>query len=342
MNQDARPAASLPKGLSIMRYNRVQSILENDPVLRTKIGPRDVAVPKRNGDKVCFSRGTIDVVAELFSKNLAIHNTPKPVVLHVAGSMMHLFKDGPKTVKASIKHNNSLTAESKPVIKHAPEPKSKSKPEPKPESKPEPKPEPKPQTEPKEAAVPKTKVAAPLDLKPTKPSSGPEVPLVVPAAPTPVPSKAKRKSRAKTPAPSTSLKTPSPTPVPDAQAQAPPAVPPPKEPTSSSTPTTTNSATNEAVPTSTRSNAKAMATIQPFVPIFSCLVAALNLFRLFDREPDAEDRLAKCDHLVACVDALRGVSVPIPINALPPSMKIEVKNNLKATPLKEKDERRAS
>jgi hypothetical protein len=80
------------------------------------------------------------------------------------------------------------------------------------------------------------------------------------------------------------------------------------------------SPTPEPAPAVVQAKPDEMPTIAPFLSVLSLLLAAYNLLKLFDREPAAEKRVDRLNELIDEMNSLRDVTVPIPINTLPPSL----------------------
>ena len=162
MSQDSSSlgvaAGKLP---SVMRYDRVQAILEADDAIKAHLGPKDQEVTKRNGEKHRYTRGVFLVTNILHERHFDAHNVDKNMVLGIA---FEVLIDKPQKIVPP-----------KPVAKPAPPPPPKPVVEVK---KPEPKPEPKPKAIRPQApkkSVPQTKA-------PAKPG-----PAAVPPAPVPAP-----------------------------------------------------------------------------------------------------------------------------------------------------------
>lgn len=155
---EAAPGNKMP---SVMRYDRVQAILEGDPSLKDMLGPKDQEVKKRNGEKHFYSRGAVLVTNTLHERQFDAHNVDKNIVIALA---LELLPE--KAAKL---------AAPKPVKKPAPKPVAKPVEKPKPEPKPEPKPRPQPKKP--EAKTPK----APVKQEPSAPPQA-AAPATVPVA----------------------------------------------------------------------------------------------------------------------------------------------------------------
>jgi hypothetical protein len=65
MNED-----TLRKKPSVMRYDRVQQIIESDRALAAYLGPKDQEIEKRNGEKNYYRRGVVIVTEALHAKGV--------------------------------------------------------------------------------------------------------------------------------------------------------------------------------------------------------------------------------------------------------------------------------
>lgn len=71
-----------------MRFERVQSILETDPLFKTRLSPRTQVVDTRFGDKLFFSKETVEVTMALHAAGRDAHKVPKNEVLRAAINTM--------------------------------------------------------------------------------------------------------------------------------------------------------------------------------------------------------------------------------------------------------------
>lgn len=78
---------------TMMRFERVQEILENDAVFKTKLGAKDQPIQKRNSESKCFSKEVVDVVMAIHEQGLDAHHIPKSDVLRWAIKVLKLFPD---------------------------------------------------------------------------------------------------------------------------------------------------------------------------------------------------------------------------------------------------------
>jgi hypothetical protein len=83
MNEDVVTTDSF-KVPTVMRYVRVQTILENEPAFKDQLGQKDKEVAKRNGQRHFFSKKVIDVTEAIHRAGLDAHNTDRGVVLRYA------------------------------------------------------------------------------------------------------------------------------------------------------------------------------------------------------------------------------------------------------------------
>lgn len=148
------PGSKLP---SVMRYDRVQAILDSDPALKPFLGPKDQEVIKRNGEKHRYNRGVVTVTNALHERGFDAHNTNKNVVLSLA---FDILRD--KAPKAAMPEKPKVE---KPKVE---------KPKPEPKAEPAPKP--------KAPKIPKAPKAPSVPKKPEPKAPAPEP---VAAAPTP-------------------------------------------------------------------------------------------------------------------------------------------------------------
>ena len=74
-----------------MRYERVQDILQNDNLLRTKLSARTQAVVTRFGEKLMFSKETVEVTEAIHAEGKDAHKVPKHEVLRMALRVMKVL-----------------------------------------------------------------------------------------------------------------------------------------------------------------------------------------------------------------------------------------------------------
>ena len=102
MSQDTSVAgSSSAKMPSVMRFERVQSVLNGDPSLRDLLGPKDQALEKRNKQKHYCSRGAIVVTLALQAKGIDPHSANRDLIKALAMSLLPEkgVKATPKPVK---------------------------------------------------------------------------------------------------------------------------------------------------------------------------------------------------------------------------------------------------
>ena len=156
------PPDSISKMPSVMRYDRVQSILEGDLALRNLLGPKDQQVIKRNGEKHFYSQGVVLVTLALHERGLDAHQVEKPRVLNLAAE---LLRDKPQKFKPELLKPEPFPAPPKPEPPAPPKPEPPAPPKPEPrkaKAKPDPKPQPKPEPKPRAKKEPKAKRPDPL------------------------------------------------------------------------------------------------------------------------------------------------------------------------------------
>ena len=153
MTQENVSVAAAPgKMPSVMRYDRVQAILDSDPALKPFLGPKDQEVIKRNGEKHRYNRGVVNVTNALHERGFDAHNTDKYVVLALAYDILRDKPQKPAAEKPKVEKPKvekpkveKPKVEKPPKVKAAPKPKAEAQPKPakpaKPSSVPE-KPEP--------------------------------------------------------------------------------------------------------------------------------------------------------------------------------------------------------
>lgn len=103
-----------------MRYDRVQRVLESDLALRTRIGPRDVEVCKRNGEASKFSRGVVAVTDAIHNDGKDAHTIPPHDVLTYAIRVLEFLntaKAGPPPGPPPPPKKPKSAVAVKPVIK---------------------------------------------------------------------------------------------------------------------------------------------------------------------------------------------------------------------------------
>ena len=74
-----------------MRYERVQEILQNDPFMKTRLGPRTQQVDTRFGEKTLFSKEVFEVTNAIHQEGKDAHKVPKIDVLRVAMRVMKIL-----------------------------------------------------------------------------------------------------------------------------------------------------------------------------------------------------------------------------------------------------------
>lgn len=74
-----------------MRYDRIQSILESEPVFRSRMQPRICEVIKKPDEKHLYCRLVFDVTNALHTSNKDPHSVPKAVVLMKATEIADLL-----------------------------------------------------------------------------------------------------------------------------------------------------------------------------------------------------------------------------------------------------------
>ena len=153
-----------------MRYERVQDILQNDNLLKTKLSARTHPVDTRFGEKLMFSKEVVEVTEAIHAEGKDAHKVPKNEVLRVALRVM-------KVVPA----NGEVSAiGAKPPA--APAPAAPAPAAPTPATK----------TKPKSKATPVQKAQAPAPAAPAPPKS--KKPQAARPVTKPQPAKAESKS----------------------------------------------------------------------------------------------------------------------------------------------------
>ncbi len=76
---------------SVMRYQRIQSILESEPIFRSRMQPRNCEVTKKPDEKFYYCRLVFDVTNALHTSNKDPHSVPKAVVLMKATEISDLL-----------------------------------------------------------------------------------------------------------------------------------------------------------------------------------------------------------------------------------------------------------
>lgn len=91
--------AKLP---TFMRYERVQDILQNDNLLKTKLGPRSVSIDTRFGEKLMFSKEAIEVTEAIHAEGKDAHKVPKAEVLRMALRVMKVLPSNGESNKTMV------------------------------------------------------------------------------------------------------------------------------------------------------------------------------------------------------------------------------------------------
>lgn len=169
-----------------MRYERVQEILENEPAFRNRLSPKTHPVQTRFGEKVMFSKETVDITEALHSEGKDAHKVPKNDVLKAAARILRVIAGNGESIPVM-----PVAAPPKPVEPASPARKPRVKPLPAPPPEPEPsapvaiKAKPKAKKKPEAAPIARTPVPQP-EAKPVrvnKPEPVKPAPQAVVAAP---------------------------------------------------------------------------------------------------------------------------------------------------------------
>ncbi len=184
-----------------MRYERVQDILDNDSLLRTKLSPRTVPVDTRFGEKLLVSKEVAEVTQAIHAEGKDAHKVPKHEVLKVALRVMKVIPANGE-ISAIGARPPLASAAPAPVASAAPADKIKPKPKttlvvktkptasaPAPSTKPK-KSQPvraaamasKPQTAKPQATKPESKGAKPVKVARSTKAASPKATLAAPAA----------------------------------------------------------------------------------------------------------------------------------------------------------------
>lgn len=81
-----------------MRFERIQSILESEPVFRSRMIPKICEVAKKPDEKRYYSRLVYDVTVALHASSSDPHNAPKSAVLMKATEVAELLGANPRPV----------------------------------------------------------------------------------------------------------------------------------------------------------------------------------------------------------------------------------------------------
>lgn len=118
------------KAPSVMRYDRVASILGAEPAFKDRIGPKDQVITKRNSEKFYYSRLVVSVTDLIHTHGLDAHNVPKSYVLKVATEACDFLSQNGAPVKPPVKRKKTEppvkteeAAKEMAAKKKAPEPK---------------------------------------------------------------------------------------------------------------------------------------------------------------------------------------------------------------------------
>lgn len=168
MSQENSPkgTAVVSKGPSVMRYDRVQTILEAEPAFRDRLGPKDQEVMKRNGQPQRFAKSVIEVTRRLHVNGIDAHTANKPLVLRLADEVLSSLKSGGSAPKRPTEPKPA--AEPKPAkVKSIKAAKPATEPEKPVASRKRVKPEPAPSP-----AAPETATVIPAQVAPAETASG--------------------------------------------------------------------------------------------------------------------------------------------------------------------------
>lgn len=161
---ETKPQSKLPTS---MRYERVQEILESQPAIRDKLSPKAHPIETRFGEKVYFSKETVEITEALHGEGKDAHKVPLNEVLRMAARvMMRLGSPGPNNSSSATAPAGPVAA---PVQSEAPKEKPKKVKAAKPAAPEPPPPPPVPPKKKPEPPPPPKKVKAVAPVKPVKP-----------------------------------------------------------------------------------------------------------------------------------------------------------------------------
>lgn len=103
---------------TMMRFYRVKAILENDAVFKTRLGPADCPVEKRNAESVLFPKEVVDVTMAIHQAGQDAHHIPKMEVLKAAIRVLKLHANGTPAAPVPV----VAVAASAPAANSPPEP----------------------------------------------------------------------------------------------------------------------------------------------------------------------------------------------------------------------------
>ncbi len=103
---------------SSMRYERVQDILENEPAFRNRISSKSHPIDTRFGEKMLFSKETVEITEALHAEGKDAHKVPKTDVLIMAAKVLKIIS------------TNGQNHVNNPPAVAQPEPKPKAEPAP--------------------------------------------------------------------------------------------------------------------------------------------------------------------------------------------------------------------
>lgn len=245
-----------------MRYERVQDILQNDNLLRTKLSARTHSVDTRFGEKLLFSKEVVEVTEAIHAEGKDAHKVPKHEVLRIALRVMKIMPSNGEVSAIGVRPAAVPT----PV---APPPAEKPKTKPKPTQAVKP---------PAPAPVAKPKKPQPVKAAPKPQAVKPEVKVTKPVrvAKAAKPEAVKETSAAAKPAARTpAAETPEP-PIPESE------LPPERQPLH--------------LPSAFDPRKHPHYNVQS--TIYSLLLSGLNLSEHFEKYPGFEDRQRKLELLI--------------------------------------------
>jgi len=120
MTNETKPQNKLPTS---MRYERVQGILESQPAICGRLGPKTYPIETRFGEKVFFSKEAVEITEALHNEGKDAHKVPLNDVLRMAARVMMRLGDRPGGAMSAPNHPPSApSAEPKrKKVKSAPE-----------------------------------------------------------------------------------------------------------------------------------------------------------------------------------------------------------------------------
>ncbi|MGA2248604.1 MAG: hypothetical protein ABSH48_26920 [Verrucomicrobiota bacterium] len=103
-----------------MRFERVQEILENDLLIKTKLSPRVTPIDTRFGQTMMFSKEVLDVTRMIHAEGRDAHKLPKNEIVRIALRALQLMPAGNDVVPNPVAPESAVKPEAIPPTEEKP------------------------------------------------------------------------------------------------------------------------------------------------------------------------------------------------------------------------------